>query len=66
MCSGPVRYVRNEVMVHMLLGEQAFQREPLSGTRLGGFPGGGSDRGTRRGILKRKYMRTGEYKRAEG
>ena len=53
-------------MVHMLLGEQAFQRVPLFPRGLGRFPSGGSDRGTRRGILKRKYMRTGEYKRAEG
>ena len=30
MCSGPVRYVRNEVMVHMRFGGQAFQRVPLS------------------------------------
>lgn len=66
MCSGPVWYMWNEVMVHMLLGEQAFQRVPLSPRRLGGFPRGSGDRGTRRGILKRKYIRTGEYKRAEG
>ena len=37
-----------------------LRRVPLSGPRLGGFPGGGSDRATRRGILKRKIIPTGE------
>ena len=66
MCSGPVWYVRNEVMVHMLFGEQAFQRVPLSPRGLGGFPRGSGDRATRRGILKRKYIPDRRIYKAEG
>ena len=61
-----VWYMWNEVMVHMLLGEQAFQRVLLSPRGLGEFPKGSVDRGTRRGILKRKYIPDGRIYKAEG
>lgn len=66
MCSGPVRYVRNEVMVHMRFGGQPFQREPLKPSPLGKRPSQEAIRATRRGILKRKYIPDGRIYKAEG
>ena len=42
-----------------LEGLLRLRRVPLSATRLGGFPRGGSDSGTRRGILERKIIALG-------